>query len=194
MTTTHPDPVDATPDTRTQILDAFAGQLTNAGYLGASLIEVGRTVGIRRPSIYHHFPDGKEEVFIAVAERFIDGAGDRITRAISTPGTLRDKLTALVAAVAASGANTSSLEQRIYEALDHVTDATRTSVSDRYVAGLLTPVSELFASAVAAGDVTGDPEFLMNAFLHLARATDLLERPEDATRIVDLFLDGARPA
>ncbi|MGW6034008.1 TetR/AcrR family transcriptional regulator [Gordonia terrae] len=163
----------------------------------ASLIEVGRTVGIRRPSIYHHFPDGKEQVFIAVAERFIDGAGDRITRAISTPGTLRDKLTALVAAVAASGASgasTSSLEQRIYEALDHVTDATRTSVSDRYVAGLLTPVSELFASAVAAGDVTGDPEFLMNAFLHLARATDLLERPEDATRIVDLFLDGARPA
>lgn len=59
---------------------------------------------------------------------------------------------------------------------------------------LLTPVGDLFAEAVAAGEVTGDPEFPMNAFLHLARATDLIDSPDRATRIVDLFLNGARTA
>lgn len=121
------------PDTRTQIMDAFAAQLATAGYLGASLLDIGRTIGIRRPSIYYHFPEGKEEVFVAVAERFIGEAGARITAAIATPGTLRDKLTALVETAVENDVRAASFEQRIYEALDHLADDTRSTVSDRYV-------------------------------------------------------------
>ncbi|MGI5270431.1 TetR/AcrR family transcriptional regulator [Nonomuraea sp. CA-218870] len=179
------------PDTRTQIMDAFARQLATSGYLGASLIDVGRAVAIRRPSIYHHFPDGKEEVYAAVAMRFIEEAHERIATAIATEGTLSDKLAALVAA-SAGHAHPVSFEQRVYEALDHVSDETRAAVSGQYVARLLDPVVGLFADAVAAGEVTGDPGFLMNAFLHLARATDLMETPDRASRIVELFLNGAR--
>ena len=48
----------AAADTRTQIMDAFGDQLAATGYPGISLVGVARTVGIRKPSIYHHFPGG----------------------------------------------------------------------------------------------------------------------------------------
>ncbi|MEV8515247.1 TetR/AcrR family transcriptional regulator [Dactylosporangium sp. NPDC051484] len=184
--------MNSAPDTRTQIMDSFAEQLSTSGYLGASLLDVGRTVAIRRPSIYHHFPGGKEELYVAVATRFIEEAHDRIITAIATQGALSDKLTALVVALADRASHTVSFEHRVYEALDHVSDETKAAVSGKYVAGLLNPVVDLFTTAVEAGEVTGDPGFLMNTFLHLARATDLMDTPDGASRIVELFMNGAR--
>lgn len=182
-----------TTDTKTQLLDAFAEQMAVSGYLGTALVEVGRAADIRRPSIYHHFPNGKEEVFIQVALRFINDEHDRIISAIETPGSLRDKLAALVAVSADDGSRL-SLEERIYEALNHVSQETKDLVSNRYVTGLLAPVSDLFSRAIAEGEVRGEPEFLMSAFLNLAKAIDLTDAPDAEFRIVDLFMNGASPA
>ncbi|GAA2735118.1 TetR/AcrR family transcriptional regulator [Actinocorallia aurantiaca] len=179
-------------DTRAQLMDAFSDQLSTVGYPGISLVGVARTAGIQKPSIYHHFPGGKEELYTAVANRFIDASHARITDALATGTTFEERLTALVRAAAEHTGTTISFEQRIYDALDLVSSSTKDRISRRYVEALLTPVVVLFTEAVREGRVTGDPEFLMNAFLHLARAVDLT--PDDsATQIVDLFLNGARP-
>lgn len=184
--------MSTTPQTRVQILDAFADQLATVGFTGISLLGVARTVGIQKPSMYHHFPGGKEEIYTEVALRFIDDLGSRVQAAVTTDGTLTDRLTSLAHASAGRTSRAISFEERIYDALDHVAPPTRELVSRRYVDGVLAPVTALFARATAAGEVSGAPEFLMNAFLHLTRATDLMENPDDASRIVDLFLDGAR--
>ncbi|MGW6695898.1 TetR/AcrR family transcriptional regulator [Rhodococcus sp. NPDC054953] len=173
-------------------MDAFAEQLASSGYPGISLAGVADTVGIRKPSMYHHFPNGKEEIYAAVAFRFIADHRERITTAIATENTLEDKLTALAAAVADLSAGAVSFEQRIYDTLGSVSDDTRTAVSRQYVEGVLAPVVDLFARARTDGDVAGDPEFLMNTFLHLTRATDLTTAPEGPDQIVGLFLNGAR--
>lgn len=180
-----------TTDTRTQIMDAFAGQLAATGYQGISLVGVGRTVGIQKPSIYHHFPGGKEDLYIAVAERYIHDVGDRLAAALADPGDLAQRLHALATLVAGQKGEAITFEQRIYDALPLVSAEARERVSARYVALLLKPVTEFFTEARRAGVVTGEPEFLMNAFLHLARAADLADDTGPA-RIVALFLDGAR--
>lgn len=180
-------------DTRTQIMDAFGDQLSATGYPGISLVEVARTVGIRKPSIYHHFPGGKEDLYAAVAVRYIETLHDGIGQALVHGGTLEERLVALATAAAEHGGATISFEQRVYDALDHVGAETRNRISRLYVAEILDPVAALFAAAVAAGDVAGEPQFLMNAFLHLVRAGDLASAPDDMRRIVALFLDGARP-
>ncbi|WP_307970450.1 TetR/AcrR family transcriptional regulator [Salinispora arenicola] len=157
-------------DTRSQIMAAFGEQLATLGYQGVSLVGVARTVGIQKPSIYHHFPGGKEEIFSAVALRFIEQLGDRMTAAIAIEGSTEEKLRALAVASAEHSPSAISFEQRIYDALNLVSEQTRNDVSQKYVSGLLDPVVALFAKAVETGDIAGDPWFLMNAFLHLARA------------------------
>lgn len=180
-------------DTRTQIMDAFGDQLSATGYPGISLVGVARTVGIQKPSIYHHFPGGKEDLYAAVAVRYIETLHDGIGRALEQDGTLEERLVALATAAAEHGGAPISFEQRVYDALDHVGAATKDRISRLYVTEVLDPVVALFAGAVADGAITGDPQFLMNAFLHLVRAGDLASGPNDMRRIVALFLDGARP-
>lgn len=179
-------------DTRSQILDAFGEQLAASGYPGISLVGVARTVGIQKPSIYHHFPGGKEELYAAVALRFIQVLHDRINTALAIEGSTEERLRALAVASAEHSTRAISFEQRIYDTLDHVSEETRTTVSASYVSGILDPVVVLFVGAVEAGDVKGDPSFLMNSFLHLARAADLMSTPDGPSRIVELFLNGAR--
>lgn len=84
--------------TRELIMDAFGDQLAATGYSGISLAGVARTVGIQKRSIYHHFPGGKQDLYVAVAERYIDTLHRRVQVAVDTEGALGDRLGALVRA------------------------------------------------------------------------------------------------
>lgn len=180
-------------DTRTQIMSAFADQLAATGYAGISLAGVAGSVGIRKPSIYHHFPGGKEDLYHAVSRNYIEELHLRIRTAIDVGGPLSERLTALAIACTEHDRSAISFEQRIYDALDQVSDTTRDEISTLYVRRVLDPVVALFTEAVNGDELTGDPQFMMNAFLHMARATDMTTGPDGASRIVALFLNGARP-
>jgi len=193
--------------TREQILDGFAEQLLDAGYRGISLQAITDAVGIKRPSMYHHFPNGKEQIYAEVALRMIEADAADVTASLVENETLHDKLVAL-ALLHSEDPRKTALDQRIFDATRYVSDETRTLVSTRYVAGLLTPVRDLMADAIAAGDLRDeDPGLLMEAFFGMTSAVPAL--PEDvgmppskrggkrpatvalAERVVALFLEGA---
>jgi AcrR family transcriptional regulator len=180
-------------DTRGRLVDAFARQLAVYGYAGVSLEVVAREAGIRKPSLYHHFPGGKDELYAVVADRFIEERHALLVGALSAPGGLRDRLVAVVRALSDPTGAALSFDQRLFDALPLVAEGIRDRVSEAYVGKLLGPVEGLFREAISSGALAGDdPGFLTNAFLHLARATDL--GVDDAglpVRLVDLFLDGA---
>jgi AcrR family transcriptional regulator len=194
-------------NTREQFLDGFADQLLESGYRGISLKTIAEAAGIQRPSLYHHFPDGKEQIYTEVALRMIETDAARVQQAISTPGGLRDRLGAL-ALLHADDPRKIALDQRIYDATRYVSDETRTVVSTRYVEGLLAPVQAMMASAVAAGELRDvDPDFLTSTFFGMAQVVEGI--PEDvamppdkrggprpttadlANGVVELFLSGA---
>jgi AcrR family transcriptional regulator len=194
-------------NTREQFLDGFADQLLESGYRGISLKTIAEAAGIQRPSLYHHFPDGKEQIYTEVALRMIETDAARVQQAISTPGGLRDRLGAL-ALLHADDPRKIALDQRIYDATRYVSDETRTVVSTRYVEGLLAPVQAMMASAVAAGELRDvDPDFLTSTFFGMAQVVEGI--PEDvamppdkrggprpttadlADGVVELFLSGA---
>ena len=195
------------PDTRERLLDGFEAQLLDAGYLGISTNALATAAGIRRPSLYHHFPGGKEQIFSEVALRMIATNADRVADALGTTGDLRERLVAL-AMLHVTDPRRSALEQRIYDATRYVSDETRTLVSTRYIEDLLVPVSRMMRAAVASGELRDlDPDFLMNAFFGMAAAVQGI--PEDvgmpadrrgprkrsataaAEQAVDIFLAGA---
>ena len=62
-------------------VDAVAGVFRDAGYEGASLTRLAAAAGLKRASLYHHFPGGKEEMAHAALSR----AGARLRRLVLEP-------------------------------------------------------------------------------------------------------------
>jgi TetR/AcrR family transcriptional repressor of nem operon len=57
-----------TPSTATQILDQARGLIVSGGYSGFSYADIANRIGIRKPSIHHHFPTKAELVQALLAQ------------------------------------------------------------------------------------------------------------------------------
>ncbi|MFD4180542.1 TetR/AcrR family transcriptional regulator [Rhodococcus sp. NPDC058514] len=183
-----------TPNTKQRLIDSFARQLASRGYEGTSLVEVAKENGITKPSLYHHFPDGKGALYLAAATDFISQRHTNLASALDASGRgLADRLERIVRAVADPTGAQVTFDQRIFDALPLVDETIRSEISREYVTKLLDPVEQVMRDAIAAGELAQDSSgFLTNAFLHLARGTDLAPDDEELpSKLVALFIKGA---
>src|SRR3989442_3844188 len=54
--------------TRRALLDVARGQFTTYGYDGAGIEQIVKRARVTRGALYHHFPEGKKELFRTVFE------------------------------------------------------------------------------------------------------------------------------
>lgn len=77
-------------DTRDRVLVVAQALFAERGYRGTSLRDIARRVGVKAPSLLHYFPS-KEQLYIAVLDRILEGLEDSANRVLmggrELPGT-----------------------------------------------------------------------------------------------------------
>src|SRR5689334_15238098 len=85
-----------------EVLDRLTAAFRQFGYDGASLARLSKATGLGRSSLYHYFPNGKEDMAAAV----LANAGARFEETVLAPlrakdAPPRERLTRMVAGLAA---------------------------------------------------------------------------------------------
>ncbi len=185
-------------------MDVAQMHLGGSGYLGVSLEEVAREVGISKPALYYHFPQGKEELFVAIAHRALDQHREGLERAISSAGDGADRLRAIARWMMSERAREHPMAE-LRHVGDHMNERHRAELAAAFFGSLYAPIHRVISSAVQSGEFRrSDPEFLTWGFLSLlsgmlevedvpegAPLPEEIQSPEGtAEATVDLFLNG----
>jgi len=195
--TTIERPVEAS-STRERAVEEADALLVAGGYKAMSLDAVAQAIGIRKASLYHHFPGGKDELFIAVVEHRTAEDGQRLREVIADLPDTFARLRAI------SHYFNSVAERRPYHALKdmaaHLPEQHRAWVLKIVDERVLAPVRAVIDAGVRHRELRRcDPELAALAFVTLMAsmgkiATDDPRRAALSDFIVDVYADGLRPA
>ncbi len=181
-------------DTRENALKAADTLLHEYGYLGMSMDAVAKAVGVRKASLYHHFPKGKEELMLILAERNIARDASGLQRAISANGSAQTQLGAVAFFLLQADVQTSRI---LRDALRFMPETHRHLVGQKFLGELYGKVQVIFDKGVAEGEFRPhDTEFSSWAFLGLISELGTLEGRQNrqlAEQIVELLVHGLSP-
>ena len=74
-------------DSTQRILDVAEALFMDRGYSAITLRDIADELGIKQASLYYHFPGGKEQIFVAMAERLFERHREGLEAALEDAGT-----------------------------------------------------------------------------------------------------------
>jgi AcrR family transcriptional regulator len=86
---------------RSQVVASLLRAFRRNGYDGASLSRLSSETGLKRASLYHHFPGGKEDMARAVVTTAGRDFEDLVLAPLRAPGTLEERVAGMAAALTA---------------------------------------------------------------------------------------------
>jgi AcrR family transcriptional regulator len=81
---------------RDQVIDKLMLVVRRSGYDGASLAELSKATGLGKSSLYHHFPNGKDDMVRAVLEHLEAQLRESVFMPLRTPGPAQRRVEAMV--------------------------------------------------------------------------------------------------
>ena len=84
---------------REEVVERLMKVIRKHGYDGASLAELSKATGLGRSSLYHYFPDGKDDMVRAVLEQLEQALRTLIFEPLRAPGRPRRRLEEMIKTV-----------------------------------------------------------------------------------------------
>lgn len=183
---------------RQRVLDAAEALFMQRGYNAIALRDIADALGIKQASLYYHFPGGKEELYVAVAERVFANHYAGVAEALKGE-TLEEQLHAVAEWFA--GQRQICLLGMIHADLPALQPQHTQSVQMAAMMGIFRPLSEAFGAAMARGEIVQhNPHLLAGAFLSLLDGLMIAQlmgnapdRSAVAGQLISVLLDGVRP-
>jgi TetR/AcrR family transcriptional regulator, lmrAB and yxaGH operons repressor len=82
---------------RQEVVERLMLVIRRSGYDGASLAALSKATGLGKSSLYHYFPDGKDDMVRAVLEHLESLLQDVLFAPLRSPGPVSDRLDQMIA-------------------------------------------------------------------------------------------------
>jgi TetR/AcrR family transcriptional regulator, cholesterol catabolism regulator len=186
-------------EARERVLNVAEKLFSERGYAAVTLKDIAQTLEIRQASLYFHFPEGKEQLFVAVTERMMDKHRSGLETAINNAGAdLGDQLRSasrwlLNQPPMDFGRMASSDMPAISEvAAERLMQVTFDSVMMPLMKAFSRPESAHEADHKRAALLAGSFLAVIETIHQLPNHWELSPKEEMADTMIDVFLNGIR--
>lgn len=187
-------------DARQRVLDVAEKLFITRGYNSVTLRDIADALDIRQASLYYHFPEGKEQLFVAVATRTFERHRHGMEVAIANA---QQDVRAGLDAVAGWFASQPPLNLMgmMYADMPALSQTQRLHLGRVAYEAMFTPLRTLFLAAQKRGEIRQIvPDLLAGSFLtlldglnHAVHQEGAPPREVMAAEIITIMLDGIRP-
>jgi AcrR family transcriptional regulator len=147
------------PDARrAEIVDAAREVFLERGYAEIGLAEVASAGSVSRPLVYRYFPQGRPDLFVAVAEGLVAELHERLRHAAAAPFSSAKRMEHLLAALFAFFTENPAA----YRVLFHEVWAARDEAVAAAVTAARAPLTSEIADIVATGGGSADEVLLVS--------------------------------
>ena len=188
---------------RERVLAVAGGLFGERGYRGVTLGDVAETLGMRKPSLYHHVPGGKEQLYVEVMEELLGRYRVEMEQAIDRAGPgIGEQLKAAARSVL-SQRPAVSLEGMVLRDMPAISAERSRRLMDVAYRSLHGPLQSALVAARDRGEIhLADPPLISGTILSLVGGAQIsayaaghdarTDEGEIADALVDVLLDGLR--
>jgi TetR/AcrR family transcriptional regulator, cholesterol catabolism regulator len=187
-------------DSTQRVLDVAETLFMDRGYNAITLRDIADELGIKQASLYYHFPGGKEQLFMAMAERMFERHRQGIAEALAAGS---DDLRAQLRGVSAwlSSQRPMKYMGMLHTDLAALSAEHKKQLEQKAHEAMFFPMRASFFAAQERGEIrVMHPDLLTGSFLWLMDGLSYGEtragappRQVMADEIISLMLDGLLP-
>jgi AcrR family transcriptional regulator len=154
-------------ESKERLLEVARRMFHQRGYNAVSMNDIARELNMRKASLYHHVPNGKEELFVEVSRRQFEEHREGLSEA--TERADKDIRSQLQAAMSWFVANAPlGLLAMLQSDMPAISDASEALLNFESRRCLWMPLRRIFEEAQTSGEITGgNPDSMTGAFLSL---------------------------
>lgn len=187
-------------DSTQRVLDVAERLFMDRGYSAITLRDIADELGMKQASLYYHFPGGKEQLFLAMAERMFDRHHQGVVEALAGG---EDDLRAQLRGVAEWFASQRPMKfmGMMHADVAALSEEHKEQLAHKAHGAMFRPLRDAFIAAEARGEIRAmHPDLLAGCFLWLMDGLSYGEtrtgappRAAMAEDVISMMLDGLLP-
>jgi AcrR family transcriptional regulator len=186
-----------TGDSREAILLAAERLFMDQGFRGISMRQIAEAVGVTKAALYYHFQD-KEELFVAIVERYLVAMSTLIDTAAAGSGSCRAQISAIVQRILTQPVEERAILRLTSQELSNVSPANRARFMQMYHERFINRITALLEAGMASGELrVVEPSLatwtllgMMYPYFHPSPPPGRSTSSEQINAMLSIFFDG----